>query len=68
MIIGDEVIEYDKNYYIMEYTCNNCGHIYNNSVPKGCEARGIGGKCPYCGAQDYGGFKYRKPASNKVKE
>ncbi len=47
--------------YFMEYTCSNCGNIYLESIPKGFGAKGCGGKCPYCGVSDHGGFYYAKP-------
>ena len=51
----------EKDTYTMEYTCENCGTVFLLDVPKGQGAKGNGGKCPYCGKADFGGFGHRRP-------
>lgn len=46
--------------YEMYFTCTNCGNRYLVKIPKGREAEGQGGECPYCGKHDYGTFWYIK--------
>lgn len=46
--------------YKIFFKCSNCGDIFARTIPKGQEAKGQGGICPYCGVKDGGSFIHCK--------
>ena len=47
--------------YTMEFTCSNCGYIFESNINRGAIAKGSGGECKICGIVDNGSFKLAKP-------
>jgi DNA-directed RNA polymerase subunit RPC12/RpoP len=58
-----------KRDYEMIFSCSNCGNKFRKLIPWGVSAKGRGGTCEYCGAEDCSSypFAYRKPMEYDVK-
>lgn len=52
MVESKDGVAWEKDTYLIEYQCYNCGTKFVTAVPLGMEACGKGGKCPYCGVDD----------------